>query len=267
MFSLAVLLYGDYPELARRVLGSIRDSRPPASLVADLRIGLNAVSPATEQVVRELCACQLRHLPCHVYRPPANAGKYPLMRRMFYDPKCPLADRVMWFDDDSHLEPSCDAAWWQTISRRSRSVIGAGGVLGKVYTILQRGNQHLGIRQQPWYAGKPVGPRHRFRFATGGWWVAETAFLHRWDYPFPDLFHNGGDSILGELVRQQSAQLLDYHAGVRINVGGRKGRRGIGVALRNEVYVWQDYQPGLPWDLSHQAFPCTVERYAPCQGL
>ena len=50
MFSVCVLLYGDYPDLASRCLQSIRNS-DGAVYVQDIRLGLHNVSLATRKVV------------------------------------------------------------------------------------------------------------------------------------------------------------------------------------------------------------------------
>ena len=252
MISLAALFYGDYPELAQRLLRSLADCPPPADVVVDFRIGLNAAGAATRQIVEEFLQGPWRSQRAYVFEPPRNVGKYPLMRRMYYGK--PLADRVMWFDDDSHLTTQ-DPTWWSRAYEQAQACT----VLGSLWRIDLRGRQAQGIAAQLWYAGQPVVPPHRFHFATGGWTVAESAFLQRWNYPFPELFHNGGDSILGELVRQQGGKLLSWHEGVEINVGGRRARRGLGVA--QEVYVWQNYLPGQSADLSHHDFPCRVYTY------
>jgi hypothetical protein len=60
---------------------------------------------------------------------------------------------------------------------------------------------------------------------TGGWWVARTAFLQKWDYPFRELQHNGGDVILGELCRQQDAFMLSWHSRVTVNKAARRGEK------------------------------------------
>lgn len=259
MLSICVLLYGPHPELARRVLGSIVGSDPPEYVVTDLRIGLNAVSPETRDYVFHLAGTQLLHLPVTIYEPPRNVGKYPLMRRMFYDPRQPLADHVMWFDDDSYILHGYGPAWWQEVHGLARRYT----QIGQRWKIPQRGQQYLGIQAQPWYTGQPVFPHYKFGFCTGGWWVASTPFLHCWNYPFPEIFHNGGDSILGELMRQQQRPVLHYDQGVKINEGGRRGRRGIGVALREEVYPWQNGTPGAGPDLSHHNFDCPIHRFTP----
>jgi len=268
MFSVCMVLYGDYPQLAQRLLTSLN----LRAHVQDFRIGLNAVSDRTRKLVETWAQAQARREPVYLYEAKdfANLGKYPLMRAMVYDR--PLASRVMWFDDDSFLDQSIGVPWWDTVLVASLQVT----QLGAVHYIRQQALQQTVIRQQPWYTGKPVNAHHWFQFATGGWWVADSAFLQQWDYPFPALYHNGGDSILGELIRQQSGMLVHFTPHIRchcescaskpvleampvvhINVGGRKGRRGIGVT--QEKYVWADgcAQPSL----AHQNFELEILRY------
>lgn len=276
-FSINVLLYGPYTDLARRVLDSLRvglQVEPPGRSV-DLRIGLNAVSSETKQYVWEVVG--RFPVPCYVYEPPHNVGKYPLMRRMFYDVQCPLADEIMWFDDDSYLDPACGREWWDQAHEWSKKYV----VSGRIHLIRQRKQQYLGIMEQPWCKKRDLHARSNFKFVTGGWWIGSSRFIQHWNYPFPELYHNGGDSILGELVRQQSRQLgqfplakchceaclhnaCDGSGKVHVNVGGRHGRRGIGSGFHDEVYVWQAYEAGREIDLSHHDFSCTVHRFQPC---
>jgi hypothetical protein len=274
-FSVCSVLYGDFPALAAKLLGSLAQS--PCREVSDYRFGLNAVSQATHDLVLDFCSRQA--VPCHLYCPPQNVGKYPLLRRMLYDEDRPVACWLMWFDDDSYLDEQCGDNWWQGVAQELR---GSNALLlGVPHRIKQRGAQHLGIQAQPWYTGQPVNPGHRFLFAQGAWWVAESAFLRDWNYPFPEIFHNGGDSILGELVRQRQAHFhysklavchceaclrphhgaapLAYEGKVHLNVGGRKGRRGIGVD--GETYPWQNYVPGQAPCLDHHQFVCQVHSY------
>lgn len=268
MFSVCAVLYGDHPQLARRLLNSLESH----AYVQDFRLGLNAVCDETKEVVVAWALQQMHRCPVYTYEEDMglNLGKYPLMRQMFRD-RTP-ADKIMWFDDDSYLDHTTGVPWWHRIAEHSRGIL----QLGVPHYIQQRGRQHEVIVRQPWYNNKPVDAKHRYRFATGGWWVADTAFLLQWNYPFPALYHNGGDSILGELIRQQNGSLI--HAieeaqchcescamrGLRtgvpvvhINVGGRKGRRGIGV--QNERYVWADGNTKPP--LTHQDFDLRISRY------
>ena len=256
MFSVCVLLYGDHFDLAKNVLGSIVASRPRQDLLCDLRIGLNDVCPETRRYVWDLCGRELLKTPVYVYEPPSNVGKYTLMRRMFYDDKRPLGSHIMWFDDDTHLDVNPETwSWWLTVAELARQHL----MLGQIWHITQRGNQYLGIQQQPWYGGKKVHARHKFVYATGAWWVVRSDFIRQWNYPFPELYHNGGDSILGELVRQRGNKDLHYFDdGLEINVGGLPGRRGIAKDLRTEVYPWQNYLPGQVPDLAHHNFECRI---------
>jgi hypothetical protein len=268
MFSVCALFYGDYPQLAGRLL----DSLSPYAHVLDFRFGLNQAGAATRKLLEQWALEHYPHQPVYFYESASgeNLGKYPLMRQMLRDR--PLAERVMWFDDDSYLDPSAGQEWWDRALAVSRVPL----QVGALHLIMQRGRQHEVIVRQPWYGHKPLNARHRFSFVTGGWWIARSEFLLRWDYPFPALYHNGGDSILGELLRQQGQTPSGFPGGlqchcescagrgvlgsapvVHINVGGRRGRRGLGVV--EERYVWADGETHP--DLSHHSFTLRVSRY------
>lgn len=270
MFSVCAIFYGDYPKLASRLL----DSLTVSGNVADFRFGLNSVSQATKDLVQVWALQKMHKTPVYVYEEStgANVGKYPLMRTMLKDAYSPAA-QIMWFDDDSYVDVSAGLAWWDAVAIASKSKT----QLGALHYIIQRNKQHEVIVQQPWYTKKIVNSRHRFYFATGGWWVVKTDFLLKWDYPFLALHHNGGDSILGELIRQQGGSLQHYGQGIKchcegcvrrhdpkqtavvhINVGGRAGRRGIGKT--GERYIWADGNPEP--DLQHQTFDLRILRYA-----
>lgn len=268
MFSVCAVLYGDYLPLAEKLLESLRVN----AHVEDIRLGLNSVSVETRDYVHHWAMEQMRSQPVFIFEPTGNAnvGKYPLMRQMFRYGD--IADRIMWFDDDSYIDMAAGIAWWNDADQISRKAT----QVGAIHSIIQRSKQFEVIQRQPWFSGKPVNGRHRYRFITGGWWIGKSDFLLRWDYPFPDLYHNGGDSILGELLRQRNQPLQGFPGrmqchceacskkGVRfdqpvvhINVGGRGGRRGIGVS--GEKYVWADGNPNPSRD--HQHFDLKVYRY------
>jgi hypothetical protein len=268
MFSACAILYGDHLPLARKLLESLRVN----AHVGNIRLGLNAVSNETRRYVHTWASDQQGAQPVFIFEPEdnKNVGKYPLMRQMFRYGE--LADRIMWFDDDSYVDPMAGIEWWNAANSISKGQI----QVGAVHTIMQRDQQHTVIALQPWYTGKPINARHRFKFVTGGWWIGDTGFIVKWGYPFAALYHNGGDSILGELIRQQGKQLGQFHRGlqchcescakkgisldrpvVHINVGGRKGRRGIGV--RDEKYIWADGNPAT--SQAHQNFDLKVYRY------
>lgn len=250
--SLLGLLYGDYPELAKRFLGSI----PSTEHIAEIRIGLNEVSERTARVFRDWLDSYVG-APVMYWQTVRNTGKYRIMREMMYGANPVSSKYVMWFDDDSYFG-GIDDTWWQDAeyALSLRNVV----QVGRVHRIRQRGEQYNYIRQQPWYRGLQVDSTTRFRFVTGGWWIADYGFLTSVDYPSQDLYHNGGDSLLGEIIRQQGKELYNWPGGahcrcescamhgetrgartVVVNEGGRKGRRGIGVT--GEHYVGSSAVP------------------------
>ena len=274
MWSICTMTYGDYPDLIGKTLDSIYSQFN--SRIKDIRIGLNAVSDVSFSRVMQWCG-SFKLCPVYVYQEVnnKNVGKYPLMRRMLYEEPSPLAgsEGIMWFDDDSYLDAGVTDLWWDKVDNVSRMAT----VVGLQHVIGARGNQWQGIRAQPWYRDQHIQRRHRFTFITGGWWLAQSEFLQKWDYPFPEIYHNGGDSILGELCRQQSATLHDFksdaqcHADccykqvdragvVHVNEGGRKGRRGLGKKTSEEVYPWQFY--GVrPDNQDHHQFDIRMYKY------
>lgn len=269
MFSVCTIIFGNYENIAKRLLKSIRHF----SFIKDIRIGLNAPSEESRQLVHEWAKANSKHCRIFVFEEIAsqNLGKYPLMRQMLRYAN--LASHVMWFDDDSYLDNAVGIDWWQQVDREAKKA----AQIGAIHKIMQRGRQFEAIKNQPWYNLKLVNSRHRFTFATGGWWVAKSSVLMEANYPFVELYHNGGDSILGEFLRQQNKKLVQFKAlqchcescnprgvtisapVVHINVGGRKGRRGIGTT--GEKYVWAD--GNLDPDLSHQSFSLRVFCYGP----
>jgi len=244
-FSVCVLAYGPHQELAERCLGSIIRAADAADwrFVAELRIGLNAVSAETLRWVEQV-AVQAHVSGCPrvtLYRSADNIGKYPLMRYLFQHR--PLAPCTMWFDDDSYLRNPGDGDWW----RRVAAMADTADVLGSIYRIRSRGQQWRGVMAQPWYTGEPVRPRHVFIFPTGGWWVIKSEILKKWDYPFPELYHRGGDQMLGELCRQQHYCLLQFNEGVAINaneVGKESTAKERGLTREDTPWLWQNFPDG-----------------------
>ena len=275
MFSICTVTYGDYPELIKKTLDSLKAnfSENP-SHIRDVRIGLNAVSDSTFEYVMGW-AGTFGLCPVFVYQEVnnQNVGKYPLMRRMFQEePAVKLSDCVLWLDDDTYFK-KVPSSWWERVFDLSAQHT----VVGLVHYIVSRGNQSLGVKEQPWFTGHEMLKRHKFKFATGAWWTAQYDFLQKWDYPFLEVYHNGGDSILGELCRQQNASIFDFKEGaqcnarccykgidqdgvVHINVGGRAGRRGIGKKPADEVYPWH-YHGERPEDFSHHNFDLKVYEF------
>jgi hypothetical protein len=261
MFSVNVLLYGAYTHLAERCLLSIMRVLD-AKRVTEVRIGMNAVAPATSELARRFCrGCAFVGVPCYLYAECThrNVLKYPIMRKMLYDPDRPVtAPLVMWFDDDSFVDH--DATWfaevedaWNENSETKCKVMGAVYRPGYWWTDLE----NIAIRRQPWYGGQPLDSKHPF--VTGGWWVAERAFLTKCDYPSLELRHNGGDVLLGEMCRQQGFTPKHFKTGVCINYD--KARGGESCSPRRGVTTARPFDMTLPYDYTHHQFEVTVETF------
>ncbi len=117
---------------------------------------------------------------------------------------------IMWFDDDSWIFDSAPSNWFELVYRR----MAAADMLGSVWTIGYLGEQREFIKRYPWYLGKT---RPEFAFATGGWWTVKTDIIQHWKWPPPELHHNGGDALLGELMFQQGYSLEHFSAHLGIN--------------------------------------------------
>lgn len=257
MFDVFVLLYADCTKNAERCLGSIADTMD-RDLVRSVRVGLNAVSSRLRRTTVDF----LRRMPVprYIYQDAFNRNvhKYALMRHMIHDLAVPCqASHVMWFDDDSFVKPPREAGfklgrdWWRLAAAESKTTT----LLGSVYNLTQgyRPGQAEGIRQQPWYGDVALQPKPRF--VTGGWWVAEREFLRKWDYPFPEILHNGGDSMLGELVRQQGKRMKHFNRGIAINYD--KARGGESRAPRRGITTKWPWETGVPapqeWSIGREA--------------
>jgi len=265
-FSVCVLLYGDYPDLAKRCLGSIETSLDEGqTLVHDFRIGLNAVAPRVFEYVGRWAQNMAgnRGQPVYLFVPPHNVGKCPLMRKMFYQRSIPLARYVMWFDDDSFLVPT--PGWWQ----RMAEMISKADVIGQTgWGMPIRGNQWEWVRSQPWFnkeVGLPPvhGGRRYFRFVQGAWWVVRSEILSRYRWPPKEMVQAGDDCLFGELCRHQRIRVGEFTEGVRINadekgVHSASRRRGM-----NRPEHGADHYLGKVHDTSHQQFQVQILRFAP----
>jgi hypothetical protein len=240
-FTVFALTYGNHTKLARRCFQSIADRVDP-SRVDSIRIGFNAVTDETLLAARDIFAdCPV---PVLGYNPGTNVMKYPLMRKMFYDPDHPVkTEYVMWFDDDSCIAAHAGQEFFSHVDLKMRA--DKATLLGDLWIMRFVGNQKKNISKQLWYTGKPWHRQHNtdvMKFATGGWWTARFDVLRKWDYPWPALRHNGGDTTLGEMLRQQDLNLVSYKTHLWINADdtGKPSsapRRGVNEGNRP---VWYD---------------------------
>lgn len=231
-FTVCVLLYGDYPELADRVLspfvGDYRD-------IFDLRIGANQISERTVALLSE------KKLESKIWHAP-NIKKYPMMRRLFgmdhVNTERIETPYTMWFDDDSFIRGSYNVrGWFELISTTMKDV----DILAGKYSTGISSSQKAWIKSQPWYNGKE--PLTRVYFPVGGWWCGRTELLYKFNWPVPEILHRGGDVMMGELCRQHDLRFKDFHVGIAINAdeNGKESespRRGY-----NSDPVGMDFKP------------------------
>jgi len=216
LFTIFVLLYGEWTPLAMRCIESITKYAQEA-YPENIRVGVNSGCAETYDYL-SLLVNEGYLFDCNIYWSRENIHKYPLMRQMMYDSDNPIeTPYVMWFDDDSYIKERPDSSFLRDVEA-ALSHNGHGGtpqMLGGVYTIQVMPNQQEWIRAQPWYTGSPIS--NPMRFATGGWWTLETSIMRSLDYPWKCLDHRGGDVMLGAAVEQQGIVLRNFRHGVAIN--------------------------------------------------
>lgn len=256
--SVCVLCYGDYPQLARRCLNSLLSAEDGWEHIQDFRIGLNNVSDETAAFVREWGRRAVAEVgvPCYLYNTYENRLKYPTMRRMIFDAEFPLADFTMWFDDDSYLAGGPD--FWNDVV----ATMCDADMLGQRWFKKFIGKQRDWIMAQPWAQGAPP-PGPDAIFSTGGWWTIRSSILAKYDWPFPEIRHKGGDMVLGELCRCQGLRVLQFDRGVCINANAngehsKADRRGLSLDDQGEFEIGFDYS-GEPLGREHQALVCFRE--------
>jgi len=227
--TVCVLLYGDYPTLAKRCIESILQ----AAWFDDVNIvvGLNAVAQVTKDYVYSTLGEYSRAV---IVESDSNLRKYPMMREMFYGiGEAAKSDYIMWFDDDTFLisgSVSRQASWLSTLVGQLGT---SPGLLGRAYTIPWLGQQREWVKSQPWYNSSTGTAPGKVSFIQGSWWLIQTAVLHKLDYPWLNLSHNGGDSMLGEACRHAGIKLINYTAGgvaVNADAAGAESaapRRGV----------------------------------------
>jgi hypothetical protein len=245
-FTVFALFYGDYPDLAERCLHSLK-ALPHGT--AELRVGLNAVpeDSKTHNVVRAMV--DARYLEeRNIYESSENIYKYPMMRRLFHDPDNPIeTPYTMWFDDDSFLRvDECGNFdnWFAELTRYMQEAT----MVGAVYKLGFSGNQRAYIEDQPWYNGKPLDKG--FTFITGGWWCLRSSVIADFDWPVAELVHRGGDTLLGELLRQHDHAIKHFtrHLAINADAAGNQckaPRRGF-----DSRPVGYDYDPGVTRQIS-----------------
>ena len=258
-FSICALFYGDSLFNAQRCLASLKSALAnpdEAACVQDIRLALHIPS---EEV--SLCAIEAARyfskelkIKTIIYRPYGNVFKYPTMRKMFRDEENPLADYVMWFDDDSYVTGSNPDFF-----RKAKEEVGVYPLIGQLWFLGVQGNQWEWFGTQPWFNKNLSKPR-QMRFMQGAWWCMQRKVWEEYNWPWPELQHNGGDSTLGEMCRHRNIGLGIWHDGVKINAdenGVESSSKRRGISQKEIGFSFN----GEPLPVFHQYFEVSKEVY------
>ncbi len=234
--TICVLVYGHYPELARRTIASIRTHC--GRDLYQLFVGANAVGPETldflHQLLSEGAIDRLIHSE-------SNLNKCPMMGKMF---ETIQTEFVWWFDDDSYiLDPMALPERLRLAgSSQTHEVMWGHVFFFGNETDFSYGTDVVGyVKRAPWFRGKeppswaPGGKGEfdftgegtgdgRWFFPTGGCWFIRTHAIRALGWPDPGLIKRNDDVLLAEAIRQQGWEFRDIGpCGVAINTEPRRG--------------------------------------------
>ncbi len=217
------LLYGDHHELHKRLLASLFERLPYDE--ARVVVWCNTVCGATKQWF-------MKHVRTDwsVIFSDKNVPKYKVMQELFRGEHAPESDWIVWFDDDSHVVAD---DWWKKTKAYLVAKAGEGVCyVGQPWYVHHLKGQWDFIKQAPWFKGLPPqmcptkSPKVKkpgIWFAQGAYWWLRTDILRLLNWPDDRLSHNGGDTLLGEAVRQQGLPFHRFHYGVKLNDAKRRG--------------------------------------------
>ena len=244
-YTVFVLCYGDHFEVAKRCLDSIMQYIPAQHM--DLRVGCNAACNSTLQYLKTLPITK-------TYIHTENAKKYPVMREMFWDPRCPVNTRYMlWFDDDAYIkDPTMLQRLTNTIidgHNNGERMYGA-----KMFHDISSYNKN-GHRPQDWfnkaewYNGRHMRLRNNqteapngsvIDFAVGWFWALNTEAMRQANIPDTRLNHNGGDITIGAQVHQAGFSIRQFNKGKVLVGTPKKEEGGRRVGGYEESFPWVD---------------------------
>jgi hypothetical protein len=244
-YTVFVLCYGDHFDIAKRCLDSIIDSVPPQHL--DLRVGCNEACNSTLQYLKTLPITK-------TYIHTSNDKKYPVMREMLWDARCPINTRYMiWFDDDAYVK---DPRWLQYLTT---SIVAGHNKGERMYGIKMfhdfSAYSKGGHQPQNWFHSADWHNGRNFRvrnntaeapngsvidFAVGWFWALNTEALRQANIPDVRLNHNGGDITIGAQLHQAGFSLCQFNKGKVMISTPKKEEGGRRVGGYEESFPWVD---------------------------
>ena len=237
--TICVLTYGEYVQLARKSIESIRRHcpRPEYRLV----VGANVVCAETLDYLQRLA--QKGDIDQLIISD-VNLNKNPMMRRMFEQID---TEFIWWFDDDSYIFKDGTFSAWLEIAEKSPSstvMWGRMGWCGSPAAFTDIEDPIDWVRQASWYRGLSppswrIGGKGevnfrglgtgdgRWIFLLGGCLLIRTSAVRALDWPDRRLVKLGEDVYLGEAIRQHGWECQDNSSpGVAINTEARRGDPG-----------------------------------------
>lgn len=194
--TICVLLYGNYPGLARQTIDSVVNhcDRDLYRLI----VGCNACCQETIEYLNSVRQID------HLIVSEININKCPMQRRMF---ELVDTEYIWWFDDDSFVVE--DFALKSRIEIADNSPVSTV-LWGPVFYWNDQYGFNFGvdvepwIRSQPWYSREPIpcDVSGKWVFVIGASWFARTSALRQLNWPPESFIKAGDDAILCEAIRQ-----------------------------------------------------------------
>lgn len=236
-FTVFVLCYGNYTELAKKCLTSILNNSLLQRI--DLRVACNEVCEDTLKFLEDLPISKL-------YVSKENRRKYPVMRELFRDPEHPITTNyLVWFDDDTSV---VDVKWLEKLSEtvinnhRQSRLYGQKAWHDLMIYAKNGHRPELWFRNRPWWKGKNLriknqrdtGPNGScIDFVPGWFWAMATHMISDADIPDSSLYHCGGDITLGSQVHQAGYNICSFNQNKEIVFTPKGNRRGF-----SEKFPW-----------------------------
>jgi GT2 family glycosyltransferase len=219
-----VLFYGKYHNLHKRMIDGLRQYLPRDD--ARLVCWANTVCNETMSELFKLQAHFTTQ--CRVVDSNENVPKYRVMRKLYHEQEPPQTPWILWMDDDTYImRPN----WWSKTKAFLKSDPKICYVGQKWYVHHEAGQWDF-IKASPWFRGKkpemlPTRQKGVKKpgvwFMTGGYVWLRTDVMKSLDWPDQRLNHNGGDTLLGEAIRQQGLPRHHFDYGVMVNKAKRRG--------------------------------------------
>jgi hypothetical protein len=259
--TVCILTFGDYLPYFKRCLESVLAYTPQDQI--ELRLGFNDAPLSFHYALGLLCpdgaatdnvllssgidrfsfigdaGMQVR-----LWHSPRNLYKEPIARLMYHEVALET-EYTIWFDDDSYVEPG----WWEALFPLLERKI---DYIGQPWFVYYLPGQEEMIRAQPWYRGIPfemLNGRPIVWFMTGGFLAVRSIRLREANFPDTEwtwkgetLKQYGGDTMLGEIARQQgwTRERHDKHILVNVDLQGNHPaprRGGTGKQFGSDVDV------------------------------